>query len=86
LPGFEPVSRLPESKLNSRSAKPSKPRRTHSQSEHHDGQHAAKSTKQHKQGAGNSSPRRAPTPAANSNGGNADSPWSNSNGQRHKPN
>jgi ATP-dependent RNA helicase RhlE len=86
LPGFEPVSRLPESKLNTRSTKPNKPRRTHSQSEHHDGQHAANSTKQHKQGASNNSPRRAPKPAAKSNAGNTDSPWSNSNGQRHKPN
>ena len=85
LPGFEPVSRLPESKLNTRSAKPNKPRRTHSQSEHHDGQHAANSTKQHKQGAaGNNSARRSPKPAAKS-GGNSDNPWSNSNGQRHKP-
>jgi ATP-dependent RNA helicase RhlE len=87
LVGFEPVSRLPESRLNTRAAKPNKPRRPQSQSEHHDGQHAANSTKQHKQaGAGNNSARRSHNPAANkASGGNSDSPWSNSNGQRHKP-
>jgi ATP-dependent RNA helicase RhlE len=86
LAGFEPVSRLPESKLNTRNTKPSKARRP--QSEHHDGQHAANSTKQHKQGgnsAGNNSARRAPKPATKSTGSGSDSPWSNSNGQRHKP-
>jgi len=87
LPGFEPVSRLPESRLNARNTKPSKARRPQSQSEHHDGQHAANSTKQHKQGnnsAGNNSSRRSPAKKASS--GNSDSPWANSNGQRHKPN
>ena len=93
LAGFEPISRLPESRLNSRPARANKPtRKPHS--EHHDGQHAANSTKQHKQGGNNSgnstdnkSARRSHKPAPKkSSGGNSDSPWANSNGQRHKPN
>jgi ATP-dependent RNA helicase RhlE len=93
LAGFEPVSRLPESRLNSRPVRANKPKRK-PHSEHHDGQHAANSTKQHKQGgnnsgnnAGNNSARRSHKPAAKkSSSGNSDSPWANSNGQRHKPN
>jgi len=76
--------------LNTRNTKPSKARRP--QSEHRDGQHAANSTKQHKQSgnnsgnsAGNNSSRRAPKPAAKNTSGGSDSPWANSNGQRHKP-
>ena len=93
LPGFEPVSRLPESKLNARAPRVNKPKRNNSQSkprsEHHDGQHAANSTKQHKQGANTSTraPRRGQPAAKKASSGNSsDSPWSNSNGQRHKPN
>ena len=93
LAGFEPVSRLPESRLNTRPVRANKPKRK-PHSEHHDGQHAANSTKQHKQGGNNSgnstdnkSARRSHKPAAQkSSGGNSDSPWANSNGQRHKPN
>jgi ATP-dependent RNA helicase RhlE len=92
LPGFEPVSRLPESKLNARAPRVNKPKRNNAQSkprsEHHDGQHAANSTKQHKQGANTSTraPRRGQPAAKKDSSGSSDSPWSNSNGQRHKPN
>lgn len=93
LPGFEPENRIPESKLNARPPRANKPKRAKPRSEHHDGQHAANSTKQHKQGnrsgANNSgkAPRRGQKPAAKkSSGGNSDNPWANSNGQRHKPN
>ncbi len=93
LPGFEPDNRLPESRLNTRPNKPKKPKKPRPQGEHRDGQHAANSTKQHKQGGnnsgnrtGNNAPRRGQKPAANkSSSSNSDSPWANSNGQRHKP-
>ena len=100
LPGFEPDNRLPESKLNARPPRANKPKRTKPRSEHHNGQHAANSTKQHKQGGRNSTnssdnrtdsnsgknaPRRSSKPAANKSSNNAsDCPWANSNGQRHK--
>ena len=96
LPGFEPVSRLPESKLNARAPRVNKPKRANprneQRNEHRDGQHAANSTKQHKpkQGGDNSAntkaPRRGQPAAAKPKTGGSDSPWSNSNGQRHKPN
>lgn len=97
LLGFEPVSRLPESKLNARAPRANKPKRnnsqSHSRSEHHDGQHAANSTKQHKPKQGSTgantptrTPRRGQTATRKTGSGSSDSPWAKSNGQRHKPN
>ena len=90
LPGFEPDSRLPESKLNSRAPRVNKLKRANPRHEHRDGQHAANSTKQHKQsgdnGVGAKAPRRGQPAAKKASTGGSDSPWSNSNGQRHKPN
>lgn len=76
LSGFEPVNRLPESRLNSRPAKPNKPRRHNAQNNDSD----------HK--ANNKPPRRNRRPATESKSsqGNSDNPWKNSNGQRHKTN
>lgn len=76
LAGFEPVNRLPESRLNSRPAKPNKPRR-------HNTQNNDSGEK-----GNNNPPRRNRRSATGSNNsqGNSENPWKNSNGQRHKAN